>query len=379
VLLEENNVKHKDTSSNGKTGSHSLDSYREQIDKIDSQLISLLSKRQDVAADVGRIKRELGIEIFDYVRENNILKSLTANPGEYLTEDMIRHIFNEILSASRSVQAPLSVAFLGPEATFSHQAAVSLFGHSASLCAADAIEDVFSMVEKGVCHNGVVPIENSYEGSVSRTLDLFYKYNLKINAEIRIRIRHHLISKHNNISEIKQLYSHPMAIAQCRAWIKNYLPGISIKEVESTAHAATMAVDVPGSAAVGSRLSALAYDLNILAENIEDSPDNVTRFLGIGKKDTKPTGNDNTSILFFLKHQPGALYNALGVLAKRGINMSRIESRPIKTRKWEYLFFVDLDGHERDSNMHDALEEMNEFCVVLKRLGSYPVAGDPWD
>jgi chorismate mutase/prephenate dehydratase len=319
------------------------------------------------------------MEVFDPAREHDVLKLLSSQRRGHLTKEAIRYVFTEIMSAARSVQEPLTVAFLGPEATFTHQAAISLFGHATSYRAAETVDEVFGLVEKGICRQGVVPIENSYEGSVNSTLDLFYRYELKIGAEVFLRIRHHLLSKADTIEHIERLNSHPMAIAQCRLWIKSHLAEIPIREVESTSRAAAMAVDDPRSAAVGSRLSASTYALKILAENIEDQPDNVTRFLAIGKEDTKPTGRDKTSILFFLSHKPGSLYKALESLAKRNINLSRIESRPRKTRNWEYLFFADLEGHEQESNIHDAIKEMEGHCMFLKRLGSYPAGGDPWD
>ena len=354
-----------------------IEKNRKEINSIDKQIISLLSRRQEVAASIGQIKRRLGIEVIDLAREEEILRRLTSNSPGTLTKEAVGYIFKEIISASRSVQAPLVVAFLGPEATFSHQAAISLFGQSTSFKAAETIEEVFSLVEKGVCQQGIVPIENSCEGSVNITLDLLYNYELKIGAEFLLRIRHHLLSKADNINKIKQLYSHPMPVAQCRKWIKSHLPGVPIREVASTSLAARMVVDEPEAAALGSSLSANTYGLNMLEKNIEDHPDNVTRFLTIGKIDTQPTGNDKTSILFFLKHRPGALFKILEALAQRGINMSRIESRPMKIRNWEYLFFVDLEGHEKDINIHEAIKEMEGSCAFMKRLGSYPAASVP--
>ena len=335
--------------------------------------------RQEIASKIGQIKRALGIQILDPSREKEVLKRLTSKSCENLTEDAIRHIFSEIFSAARSVQKPLTVAFLGPEATFCHQAALSFFGHSTSFRSADTIKEVFDLVEKGVCQQGMVPIENSYEGSVNSTLDLLYKYELKIVSETFLRIRHHLLSKSDSIERIGALYSHPMAIAQCRSWIRKHFSQIPVKEVESTSVAAKRATHEPGAAAVGSRMSALTYGLNIVEENIEDNPHNVTRFLSIGNTDTTPSGMDKTSILFFLDHQPGALYKALEPLAQRNINMSRIESRPMKMRNWEYLFFVDLEGHEADDNVREAIKEIEGCCSFMKRLGSYPAGDKPWD
>jgi len=266
------------------------------------------------------------------------------------------------------------VAYLGPETTFTHQAAMHFFEDGANFRAAETIDDVFHLVETGSCDQGVVPIENTYEGSVSRTLDLFYEYDLKISAEIINRIHHNLLSKSKRLENIKVLYSHPMAIAQCRLWIKSTLNGVGIAEVGSTARAAKKAVEDPEAAAIGSIMAAEVYGLNVLQENIEDVADNFTRFMVIGKDQAVPTGRDKTSILISLMHQPGTLYRALETLARRNINMTRIESRPLKMGQWEYLFFMDLDGHEQDRSLGEALREMQGHCVFLKRLGSYPRA-----
>jgi chorismate mutase/prephenate dehydratase len=353
--------------------------HRKDIDEIDGQILSLLSRRQDVAAEIGKLKRDLGFEIMDHAREQEVLRRLVSNSNKNLSADAIRAIYSEIISAARAVQQVPTVAYLGPEATFSHQAALNLYGQSSTYRAAETIEEVFGLVEKGICEWGVVPIENSYEGSVNITLDLFYEYDLKINAEFFLRIRHHLLSKAEDANDIKHLYSHPMPIAQCRLWLKDHVAGIPVKEVASTSLAAKIAVDESGAAAIGSRLSAQTYELNILEENIEDQPDNVTRFLVIGKIQQEPTGKDKTSLLFFLRHVPGALHRVLEPLAKRNVNLSRIESRPMKTRNWEYLFFVDIEGHEQDRNVNDALKEMEEYCAFMKLLGSYPAGGEPWD
>ena len=357
-----------------------LNSYREQINQVDDKIISLLTRRQEIATAVGQIKKEKGLEIFDPGREEEIMRRLAENSRQGLSKEAIRHIYSEIISASRSVQEALTVAYFGPEATFTHQAALSLFGRSTSMRASETIEEVFGLVEKGVCRQGVVPVENSYEGSVNRTLDMLYKYELKISAEIFLRIRHHLLSKADDLKDITVLYSHPMPIAQCRAWIRANLPkAVTIKEVGSTSAAAKLAADDPRAAAVGSALAAKTYGLGTLQENIEDHPDNVTRFLSIGRNECEPTGKDKSSILFFLNHKPGALYNALGILAKNNINMTRIESRPMKIRNWEYLFLVDIEGHEKDENVHGPIVDMQRTCPFVKRLGSYPASGEPWE
>lgn len=278
----------------------------------------------------------------------------------------------QVLSATRSTGPTISVAFLGPEATFSHEAAVAFFGRSATYHPGDSIEDVFSLVEEDFCPQGVVPVENSYEGSVRDTLDLLYQCDLFINAEYVCRIRQHLLSRASHVDSIERLYSHPMAIAQCRKWINKHMVGIPLSDVGSTALAAKMASKNPATAAIGCRLASRTYGLNILEHNIEDAPDNFTRFLIIGNHLPKPTGKDKTSLLFLLKPGPDALYKALGVLARRRIELIRIESRPTKKRKWEYLFFIDVEGHQLEDQMSEALSEMETHCVFLKRLGSYP-------
>jgi chorismate mutase/prephenate dehydratase len=356
-----------------------LDRYREEVDRIDKQILSLLSRRQGLAALIGELKGVLGINIFNPAREEEVLRRLVSNRQKDLTPEVVRHIFSEIISAARSVQQPLTIAFLGPEATFSHQAAISLFGRSASFLSAETIEKVFELVEKGTCQRGVVAVENSYEGSVGSNMDLLYQYELKISAELFLRIRHHLLSREDNISKIKYLYSHPMAIAQCHSWIKVNLPKVIVKETKSTSLATKLAADEPHAAAVGSQLSAHHYGLKILKEDIEDNPQNVTRFLAIGKSAADPTGRDKTALLFSLRHEPGALHKVLEPLAQRNISLTRIESRPMKTRNWEYLFFVDLEGHEEDSNLREAVREMQGHCAFIKRLGSFPAGGEPWD
>jgi len=359
--------------------SQDLERFRKEIDSIDGQLVSLLARRQELASEIGEIKRAMGIELVDPAREQEVLREILSRPNNHLTPEAVRTIFTEIISAARSVQRVPTVAYLGPEATFSHQAALSLFGKMTSFRPAGTIEEVFGLVEKGLCDHGVVPIENSYEGSVNITLDLFYKYNLRIGAELFLRIRHHLLSKTEGREKVSRLYSHPMPVAQCRQWLNTHLAGVPVTEVASTSLAARMAADDPGAAAIGSRLSGETYGLNILEENIEDHPDNVTRFFVIGKRPSRPTGKDKTSLLFFLQHVPGALFRALEALAKRKVNMTRIESRPMRTRNWEYLFFVDLEGHEEDGNTREALREMEAHCLFMKLLGSYPAGGEPWD
>lgn len=355
-----------------------LERLRDEIDGIDDRILSLLSERQEIASAIGRQKKDLRLPVFDPAREQDVLHRLISTNRGLLSPDVIRNIFIEIISAARMVQQTGSFAYLGPEGSFCHQAAASCFGRSAELYGAESIEEVFALVEKDICGQGIVPMENSSEGSVSITLDLFCRYDLKICAEIFLRIRHHLLGKEREKEKITSLYSHPMALAQCRTWIKTHLPHVRVKEAESTSAAARLAAHEPGACAIGSRLAASPYALQVLEESIEDHPGNITRFVVMGKTIAEPTLKDKTSILFSVPHKAGSLLRALEPLAQRGVNMTRIESRPSRLKNWEYLFYVDIEGHERDENVFKGLREMEKWSTFLKRLGSYPAGGGPW-
>jgi chorismate mutase/prephenate dehydratase len=357
-----------------------LENLRIRIDGIDDHLLDLLAERQELAAEIGRLKMRRGVEVFDWGREEEVLRRLMSKNQTLLSSAAIRNIFSQVISAARLVQRPLSVAYLGPEGTFSQQAGMSLFGLSATFCPANTFEDIFAWVEKRSCDVGVVPLENSLEGSVRTIFDLLYRHDLKIGAEIFLRIRHHLLTRADHISSITHLYSHPMALAQCRSWIRTNLPHVVMKEVDSTAAAAQRAQEEPFSAAIGNKWIAQKYpSLSVLTESIEDYPHNVTRFAAVGKLDPEPTGKDKTSFIFSLNHEPGMLYRALEPLARRQINVTRIESTPLKPRSWEYLFFVDIEGHVLSENVGEALTEMKARCSFFKFLGSYPAGGDPWE
>ena len=345
-----------------------------RIEKLDENLFELIRKRQEIAA--GLVEAEAGE--FDPGEEERILRRLVPPNGEHLTPQAARAIFREIFSAARSVQSPLTVAYLGPESSNSNQAAMTHFGASASYRPADSADEVFNLVEKDQCRQGVVPIENAFEGSINNTLDLLRDHPVRITAEILLRVRYNLLTNAADTGAIRKLYAHPIAAAQCMAWIKNHLPGVPLKEVASSAMAAAEAARDSESAALGSRLAAQTYGLNILEANIEDRPDNVTRFISIGKTTPKPTGEDKTSILFSTSHKPGALFDVLKILAKKNINMTKIESRPMKTRSWQYLFFVDLAGHCEDSHIASALKKLQSSCEYYKMIGSYPVGSNPW-
>jgi chorismate mutase/prephenate dehydratase len=347
---------------------------RQQIDALDRELLDLLNRRMSLARDIGLIKKGEGRETLDFQREEEVLAHLMhLNPGP-LTPAALRNIFREIISAAREIQAPLGVAFLGPEATFSHLAALKKFGRATRFGPLATIQEVFTEVEKGKYHYGVVPIENSTEGVVNITLDLFAETPLKICGEIFLEISHDLLSKSGQRQDIEVIYTHPQAYGQCRRWLAAHMGEIPVIEVGSTGMAAQKASKNPNAAAIASAFAAPLYDLRVVEQRIEDHPGNVTHFFVIGSHTPGLTGRDKTSIIFAVDNIPGALYHTLRPLADRGINMTRIVSRPAPMEAWRYLFFVDLDGHREDPQVRSALEEMETISAHFKLLGSFPQA-----
>jgi chorismate mutase/prephenate dehydratase len=358
-----------------------LQELREKIDRLDAGIVRLLNERAAVSVEIGRIKCEAGCDICDPSREEKIYRNLAENNGGILPEGALREIFREIISASRALQEPMTVSFLGPEASFSHQAALAHFGKGINIAPQASIPEVFSAVEKGESLRGVVPVENSAEGSVKATLDRLISTPLAIRGELFLRIRHSLLAAGSDLAAIRKVYSHPQALAQCQGWLRTHLPGIPLVEVESTAGAARRVREEATGAAIGSRLAAETYGLNLLAEGIEDNPSNTTRFLVIGSKQARNgggmTGQDKTSILFGTPHVPGALQRALAPFAAAGINLTRIESCPMRDRMWEYLFFVDFVGHVDNQKTRECLQELQKQTATLKILGSYPWGMEP--
>jgi chorismate mutase/prephenate dehydratase len=351
---------------------------KKQIETLDKNLIELLDKRQEITAALVEAVPETASHLFDHGEEEKMLRRLIEPNGKHLSCQATRAIFKEILSAARTIHAPLTVCYLGPESSNSNQAALTHFGQCASYRPAGSIEEVFQLVENDECRQGVVPIENAFEGSVNNTLDLLAGHTVKMTAEILLRVRYNLLSNAPDPTGIERLYCHPIAAAQCMAWIKNRLPDVPVEKVASSAKAAEEAAQDPKGAALGSRLAAKRYGLQIMEANIEDHPDNVTRFISIGKHIPRPTGEDKTSILFSTSHKPGALFDVLKILAKKNINMTRIESRPMKTRSWQYLFFVDIAGHAEEREIASALKKLEASCEFFKLLGSYPEGASPW-
>ena len=349
-----------------------LDISRDKIDQIDTGILKLLNKRAELAIKIAKTKAENDMDFYAPERELKIYERLTKiNKGPF-TNEAIKTVFREIISASLSLEQPIKIAYLGPKATFTHIASIHHFGLSADFVQKRNIPEIFDEVERDRVNFGVVPIENSTEGVVSNTLDMFVDYNLKICAEILLEISHHLLSKTGNMENIEKVYSHPHAIAQCRNWLENNLPNIPILDVASTALAAQNASDDPSVAAIASEFAATLYDLSIVRRKIEDNINNFTRFLVIGKKEPEKSGDDKTSIMFSVKDEVGALHLMLEPFARNSINLTKIESRPLKKKAWEYIFFLDMEGHISDENVKNALDELNKNSLFLKILGSYP-------
>lgn len=349
-----------------------IDQLRASIDRIDDRIVQLLNERARVVLDVGRLKSGGNMEFHVPGRERQIYERLLGgNPGPF-PNDALRSIYREVISACLALESPMKVAFLGPKATFSHLATMQQFGLSAELVPLKSISAVFEEVEKGKALYGVVPVENSTEGVVSHTLDMFVESGLQITAEILLEVHHDLLSRTGRMEDVKKVYSHAQPIAQCRQWLDDNLSSIPTVDVASTAVAAQIASEDYTAAAIASELAASLYDLKVVRSRIEDQVNNFTRFLVIARKGCDRSGNDKTSVLFSIKDQPGILCRMLEPFAKRGINLSKIESRPFKSKAWEYIFFLDMFGHISDPDVAEALEELKGCCQFLKVLGSYP-------
>jgi len=355
----------------------SLAELRRKIDKIDEQLLKLLNQRAKIVRQIGKLKADKQVQPLAPEREREIydrLERLNKELGAHFPQEGVALVFREIISASRSLEAPLQVAYLGPPATFTHMACMQHFGLSTGYVPVGSIREVFNEVERGRAQYGVVPIENSTEGVVNHTIDMFIDSPLKISGEVLQEVTHHLLSQSGKMDKIKRVYSHPHAIAQCRGWLEANLPGVPAREVYSTARAAELCKEEPAAAAIASELAARMYGLQVVKRRIEDNPNNFTRFLVIGLQSTPPSGHDKTSLMFSIKDRIGALYDMLRIFAEHGINLTKIESRPSKKKAWEYVFFVDLEGHADDPTVGRALDALKGQCLFIKILGSYPAA-----
>jgi chorismate mutase / prephenate dehydratase len=352
----------------------SLQDLRRQIDDIDTRLLELLSERARVVQEIGHSKSKAATQYFNPERERQIYERLLKdNPGPYSPE-AVRAIFREIISASRALEAPLSVAYLGPAGTFSHRAALDRFGTSSELKPVDTIPDVFTEVERGAVQYGVVPVENSTEGVVPYTLDMFSKTTLKVCAEVFVPVVHNVATKAGNLKDVKRLYSHPQSLAQSRGWVRDNLPKAEVVEVTSNSRSAqTAALDSEG-AAICTDIAAEIYNVPLVARHVEDSPHNRTRFLVIGQNEPNPSGRDKTSIFFSVRHKAGALLQAMAAFNAHNINLTMIESRPTKQMPWEYVFFIDFQGHVKEERVARALAMLEEESLFVTVLGSYPEA-----
>jgi chorismate mutase/prephenate dehydratase len=349
-----------------------LDDLRRQIDDIDSEIVRLLGERFRVVAQVREEKAQSDAPIYDPAREAMLLRRICEMRADPLPISALRAIYQEILSASRAFQA-LKVAYLGPPLTNTYLAALKQFGTSAYLVPCRTVEDIFDVTERGEAHVGIVPIENSVNGIVAETCDCLVETPLRICLETYIPIHHALLSK-CRLEDVKIVFSHPQVFAQSREWLRDNLPSVEQIASSSTAAAARQASREEYAAAIAPSISAEPYALNILAENIEDRPDNRTRFFVVGQSDSSPSGRDKTSIVFAASHRPGSLHDALSPLHRHGINMTLIQSRPAHAQLWEYVFFVDFLGHVTDPEIAGALDDLRQRCLNLKVLGSYPAA-----
>jgi chorismate mutase/prephenate dehydratase len=356
-----------------------LTPIRQQIDGIDRQIVTLLNQRLALAAEIGKLKRSAGGQIYVAEREDAVFRTVTGLNQGPIKQEALKAIYREIMSAAIALEKPLAIAYLGPEATNTHAAAIKKFGASVTYQPLTTVGDIFTAVEKGEADYAVIPIENSTEGSVREALDSFVESELKIVAQIHLEISHALISA-SPLEKIATVYSKDQALAQCRNWLQRHLPHAQLVAATSTSRAVQLAKAEPGTAAIAGELAAQFHGVPVVASNIQDKADNTTRFFVVGKKPSGPVGGgrDMSSFLISLGDEAsshsGSLLKMLMPLAERGINLSKIESRPSKKRPWDYYFFIDVSGHYEDAPMKAALAELKKFCPMVKWLGSYPAA-----
>jgi len=349
-----------------------LAELRQKINEIDGQMVNLLNERAKFSSQIGKIKVANNKSIYAPDREREVLERIRALNKGPMTQEAFEAIYREIMSSALALEKQLKIAYLGTEGSFTHMAATKKFGSQVAYSKCNSISEIFQKVERGECEYGVVPIENSTEGAVTHTFDILVDSDLKICAQILLKISHCLLSKYN-IKDIKNIYSNPQAFGQCRNWLLQYLPEAGQIWVPSTTQAAQKASKQSYSAAIASSLAAKVYDLPVLYKDIQDIGHNMTRFLVISTQDVLPTGKDRTSILFSIKDKMGALHAMLTPFYKNKINLTKIESRPSKKKAWDYYFFVDLEGHRQDVHVRKALDQLEGMCKYLKIVGSYPV------
>ncbi len=351
-----------------------LDQLRARIDELDEQIQDLLTERASCARQIAEAKQKLGggADVYRPEREAEVLRRVRErNEGPLSADEMVR-LFREIMSACLALQQPLTIAYLGPAGTYTQAAALKRFGHSAQLKPLGAIDEIFREVEAGSADFGVVPVENSTEGAVNHTLDMFIRSPLRICGDVEMPIHHQLLSRVKNPDQIESVLAHQQALAQCREWLDANLPNAERVAVSSNAEAARMAAQDDSIAAIAGDPAAEMYALHVIAGNIEDDPSNTTRFLVIGDQDVGPSGSDKTSLVVSVRNKAGALYTLLEPIARHGVSMTKIESRPSRVSKWDYVFFLDIEGHVQDENVAMALQELETQASLFKVLGSYP-------
>lgn len=351
-----------------------LENIRKEIDSLDAELVRLLSRRAELAIEVGKVKGLDGKPFFTPEREREIHQRLRdSNPGP-LQQSQLEAIFREIISAARAAEQPLRVAYWGPAGSFSNMAAIQTFGSSTTTVPCESIQEVFHSVERGEADYGVVPIENSTAGVVPETLDMFPQTNIKVCAETNVSIHHYLLTSVGELKGVRRVYAGPQPANQCRRWLRANLPNAEIVETMPTSRAIERAKSDPEGAAIGNKLGAELSGLTVLADRIEDNPHNTTRFIVLGYNEPARTGRDKTSIMFNLRNRPGELYNALGAFKLHGVNLTMIESRPAQRAEFEYIFYCDCSGHRQDTHLKLAMEDLRACALEATILGSYPDA-----
>ncbi len=346
--------------------------HRAAIDALDEKIAALLNERANHAAAIGKLKADGGA--YRPEREAEVLRRIAlANRGPLASDALVR-LFAEIISACRALEQPLSVAYLGPQGTFSEMALAKQFGASVAAQPCGSIDEVFRAAETGAAQYAVVPVENSTDGAIGRTLDLLLATPLKICAEVVLRVQQNLMAKGASIKAIRKVYSHPQSLAQCHGWLAQHLPRVQRVPLASNAEAARMAAKEKSAAAIGPEIAAERYRLKLLARAIEDDPKNRTRFLVLASHDAGPSGKDRTSLVMTTHNRPGSLHDLIAAFSTSGVNMSRLESRPARTGQWEYYFYVDIEGHQQDAKVAKALAELRDKAPFVKVFGSYPAA-----
>jgi chorismate mutase/prephenate dehydratase len=349
-----------------------LKPLREQIDAIDAQILDLLNRRARVAQEVGHVKAETNAPVFRPEREAQVLRKVAdCNPGPLDSGD-VQTIFREIMSSCRALERRVAVAYLGPPGTFTEQAAYLQFGHAIEGISCASIDEIFRATEAGTADFGVVPVENSSEGAVNRTLDLLLQTTLTISGELSIPVHHSLMTKSGTMDGVTRICSHSQALAQCQVWLNQNYPNVERQAVASNGEAARIASEDPAVAAIAGEIAGQRYNLGVVKAHIQDDPHNRTRFAIIGRMQPAPSGKDQTSLVLAVPNKAGAMYNLLAPLARHGVSMTRVESRPARIGTWEYYFYVDLEGHSQEEKVANALADLKQNAAFFKVLGSYP-------